>query len=62
MTVDRIAKIVMNNSFEASGGKDIKGVETTKSTLFGIKSLINHNRKTNTTNKMTSDYISLIHA
>ena len=42
--------------------KDSKGKQISKSSIFGIKSFINHNKKINVTHDMTSDYISFIRA
>ena len=49
LSTDTIRKIVINNSFEHDFGKDSKGKEISKDSIYGIKSLINHNKKTNVT-------------
>jgi len=62
MTIDRIYKIVVNNSMDIDVDKDSKGKQISKSSIFGIKSFINHNKKINVIHDMTSDYISFIRA
>ena len=62
ITVDRMYNIVIHNSMDTDGGKDRKGKELSKSSIFGIKSFINHNKKINVTNDTTSDLISFVRA
>ena len=58
MSIDRIKKICILNSFGSFTSSKLK----TTNSLFGLKSFINHNNKANIDTSFSDEYLSVYYA